>query len=239
MKKSLVYSLSSVVLASSIFSGASLASASEVHTENVVEVNQTISLPELISTGEIKNANWDNEIYSVVYEKDNQNYEVEYNGKTNLVTINGEVQQDLSYEYNPELALNNSQNAVSGDGNTNAITYAAAKPEAGYDYVGTLSGNTKEAKNAASLAVQLGGLIPGAGWGIAGLRILLVYTGHTLSTDERIPEKYYSYDLYQKGFMTTKWYQYTTTTLFEDKAHKKASGKPWTSNKQHIDLPNS
>lgn len=237
MKKFLGYSLSSVVLASSIFSGAGMVSAAEVPTENVAEDNQTINLPELISTGEIKNANWDNEIYSVIYQKDNQNYEVEYNGKTGLVTINGEVQQDLAYEYNPELALNNSQNTEIGNGNS--ITFAAAKPEKGYDYVGTLKGHTKEAKNAASLATQLGLLIPGAGWGINSLKILLVYTGHKLSTDERIPSKYYTYDLYQKGFMTEKWYQYTTTTLFEDKDYKTASGKSWTSNKQKIDLPNS
>lgn len=237
MKKFLVYSLSSAVLASSIFASTGTVSAApQSSTENIIESNQTISLEELISTGKLKTSNFDNQIYSVIYEKDHQEYKIEYNGNNGLVTINGEIQQGFTYEYNPELALLNSQNSV--EDRNNISTYASA-PKAGYSYVGTLKGHTKEAKNAAALATQLGLLIPGAGWGINAVKVLLVLTGHNLNTNEKIPSKYYTYDLYQKGFMTSSWYQYSTVTLYEDKNYKTRSGNSWTSSPQKIDLPNS
>lgn len=237
MKKILVYSLSSAVLASSIFTSTGIVSAAEKSpTENIIEINQTVTLEDLISTGKIKSSSFENQIYSVTYEKDYQEYEIEYNGNNGLVTINGEIQKEFTYEYNPELALVNSQNPV--DHRNNVSTFAAA-PKSGYSYVGTLKGHTKEAKNAAALATQLGLLIPGTGWGINALKVLLVFTGHSLNTTEKIPSKYYTYDLYQKGFMTTSWYQYSTTTLYEDSNYKTKSGNSWTSNPKKIDLPNS
>ncbi|AMA71776.1 MULTISPECIES: hypothetical protein [Aneurinibacillus] len=235
MKKFFVYSLSSALLAGSILSGAGAVSAAtqeEFPAENIT-VNQSVSLGELISTGKIKNATLKNRIYSVTYEKDQQEYKVEYNGNTGLVTINGAIQEGFTFEYNPQLALNSQKSVES----TNTVSINAAAAKSGYSYVGTLKGHTDTAKNAYSLAVQLSLLIPGTGWGINAVKVLLLYTDYDLN--EKIPSKYYKYDLYQKGFMTNNWYQYSVTTLYEDKNYKIKSGESWTSNPQKIDLPNS
>ncbi|WP_433596432.1 hypothetical protein [Lysinibacillus xylanilyticus] len=62
-------------------------------------------------------------------------------------------------------------------------------------------------------------------------------TGYNAS--ELIPSAYYTYQLYEKGFMTKDWYQYTSTRFYEDSERTKSMGPWWTSEVQKINLPNS
>ncbi|MDO3680656.1 hypothetical protein [Paenibacillus ehimensis] len=103
-----------------------------------------------------------------------------------------------------------------------------------YQYVGTMSGHTQAAKDAAALAATLAGSIPGLGWTAKAITTL---TGYGIN--QSIPAAYYTYDLYQKGFMTENWYQYSVVRFYEDKEHTKPMGQAWTTNPVHIDLPNS
>ncbi|MEK5312076.1 MULTISPECIES: hypothetical protein [Bacillus] len=226
MRKKIICSTLSALVAFGVLSNSNIASASTEKTYQSATHNVTVE--ELSESGKIQNANLENNVYSVTYNKNGKLYDVEYNGNTENVTINGKIQEGISYEYNPQLANSN---------NNSEISTSAAKPKSGYKYVGTSKGHTKEVTSAASLYMKLALLIPGAGWGINSVRVLLVYTDHNL--DKYIPQKYYKYDLYQKGFMTDKWYQYTTTRLYNDKKYKKPSGKAWTSNPKRVDLPNS
>ncbi|WP_144472937.1 hypothetical protein [Bacillus pumilus] len=226
LKKKLVYSTLSTLIAFGVLSTSNTASASTEETYKNATYNTTVE--ELKESGKIQDASLKNGIYSVTYNKNGKLYDVEYNGNTENVTINGKIQGNISYEYNPKSASNNSNSEIS--------TYAA-KPKSGYKYVGTMKGHTKTVTSATSLALNLGLLIPGTGWGINSVKALLVYTNHDIY--KYIPQKYYKYDLYEKGVLTNKWYQYSTTRLYDDKKYKKPSGKAWTSNPTRIDLPNS
>lgn len=164
-------------------------------------------------------------------------YRIVYDGNSGNVTIDGLIQSGLTYEYNSELAV-----PTQNDSTKNSITInysndagggsSAVKP--GYKYVGTIKGNTEKAKNAAALASALAGTIPGLGWGKA---CVIIMTGYNAS--ELIPSAYYIYQLYEKGFMTKDWYQYTSTRFYEDSERTKPMGPWWTSEVQKINLPNS
>lgn len=233
MKKQFIYSLSSLLLASSFFT------STNTHANENTNAN-SITLMELNEFAEIKTAQLKGNTYTAEYMKDEELYSVVYNGNTGDVTINGEIQKDVTYEYNPALALkSNTLNSSSNTNQSGNISTFAAAPKTGYSYVGTLKGHTKESKNAAYLATQLALLIPGAGYSINTVKVLLVFGGYTFSSSERIPSKYYKYDLYQKGFMTNNWYQYSTVRLYNDSAYKKPAGNSWTSNPEKIYLPNS
>lgn len=103
-----------------------------------------------------------------------------------------------------------------------------------YTYQGTMSGHTKTTKDNIELAGNLAGLIPGLGVWSKGIIVLTCYFAK-----DKIPDAYYTYELYQKGFMTKNWYQYSIVRLYEDKAHTKPMGKAWKSSPSHILLPNS
>lgn len=193
---------------------------------------KSINLSELNSNYQVTNAKQNGLIRTVTYAKNNEKHVVVFNGNTGQVKIDNVVQKDLSYEYDPQKAT--AATAKTSYSASSTVTTMAAAPKSGYKYVGSISGHTKEAKSAAKLATQLIGVIPGLGW---GTKAVLILTGY--KAEDSIPSLYYKYDLYQKGFMTNNWYQYTTTRFYKDSAHKKAIGKPWTSSPQKIDLPNS
>ncbi len=106
-----------------------------------------------------------------------------------------------------------------------------------YTYVGTMSGHTRatEIKDYATLAGTLANIIPGLG---VATRVAIVLTSF-IPKAVLPPDAYYTYELYQKGFMTKNWYQYSIVRLYEDKAHTKPMGKAWKSSPTHIPLPNS
>lgn len=208
--------------------------ASEINTESqvvqTVEEESALSLEQLYADYQISDATMEGLVRTVTYEKNGEKHIVVYNAESGNVTIDGVIQEGLTYEYDPNKALlvNNPNTSNSG------ITTYAAAAKTGYKYVGTMSGHTKEAKDAAQLALTLAGIIPGVGWGAGSV---LIVTGYVAG--QRIPSLYYTYDLYQKGFMTESWYQYSTTRMYKDSAHKKPTGKAWTSKAEKIYLPNS
>lgn len=237
MKKKFIYSLSSLILAGSLLGNANT-HAAENESVNESKKRNNITLIELNEIAEIQSAQLKGNIYTAEYKKNEELYSVIYNGNTGHVTINGEIQTDVTYEYDPALALNNPSTSTNTS-QTGGISTFAAAPKTGYSYVGTLKGHTKESKNAAYLATQLALLIPGAGYTVNTVKVLLVFGGYNFSTSERIPSKYYKYDLYQKGFMTSNWYQYSTVRLYNDSNYKKPAGNSWTSKAEKIYLPNS
>lgn len=94
----------------------------------------------------------------------------------------------LNYDFDEKKAeiANGTQNSSA----TDTFTTMAAKPKAGYKYVGTVSGHTKESKNAVTLVGSLFGTIPGLGWGAKAAGVLFAYW-----TKERIPDAYSFSDL--------------------------------------------
>lgn|GEM_PF-3372022 len=230
-----------LLTALTIFSAGIIPTTSTLAAEKTIKKEQTkqlelkatksLTLGELNSNYKVSNYKQNGLIRTVTYVNGPEKHVVVYNGENGQITIDNITQVGLSYEYDPSKEISANNYSIS---NSPIAKIAAAKPKSGYKYVGTISGTTKEAKNAALLAVSLASTIPGLGW---GAKVVCVLTGYTIN--ERIPKLYYEYDLYQKGFMTNNWYQYTTTRMYKDKAHKKPTGKPWTSNPQKIDLPNS
>ncbi|MEH7003734.1 MULTISPECIES: hypothetical protein [Priestia] len=194
------------------------------------QVQEALSIEDLNTNYQVSDVNTDGLVRTVTYENGNDQHTVVYNGLNGSVTIDTQVQEDLVYEY--DTTKENTVNNASTTQGT--FTTMAAKPKSGYKYVGTLSGHTKEAKNAADLAGKLSLVIPGLGW---GAKVAIILSGYAIN--QKVPAAYYTYDLYEKGAMTTNWYQYSTTRLYKDKAHKKPMGKAWTSSPQHIYLPNS
>ncbi|AME07795.1 hypothetical protein NNG64_14140 [Bacillus siamensis] len=217
------------VLAASIASGTVLptssAFAKSIQAPSYEQLNKDFK----ITSEVIKD---DGKLVEIQYAKQGEKHKAVLNAKDHTVKVDGEVQKGLNYDFDEKKAeiANGTQNSSA----TDTFTTMAAKPKAGYKYVGTVSGHTKESKNAITLVGSLFGTIPGLGWGAKAAGVLFAYW-----TKERIPDAYYKYDLYEKGAMTNSWYQYTTTQFFEDKAHKKPMGKPWTSSPTKIDLPNS
>ncbi|MED0893026.1 hypothetical protein, partial [Aneurinibacillus migulanus] len=135
-------------------------------------------------------------IREVTYKKNDETHKVVFNGEDTMIKIYSKIQPGFSFEFDEEKARQNSIGAVTGQ--SGEITTNAAPPMSGYRYVGTLSGSTKSTKNATALAVTLSGFIPGVG---ITARAVIVMTGYGIN--ERIPTAYYTYDLYEKGFMTT------------------------------------
>ncbi|MES5922208.1 hypothetical protein QCI44_30460 [Bacillus cereus group sp. RP37] len=229
-KKILASMAAAVVITSGILP--TVSSAEENNTSNKIVQNAEVSpvtIEKLHSDYQIVDASIEGLIRTNVYEKNGEQHIVVFDGVTGNVKIDNVIQEDLSYEYDP-IAANKRNNPVEKD---NPIMRAAA-PKAGYKYVGTLTGHTKEAKNAAALGSTLATTIPGLGW---GAKVAIILTGY--KANERIPSCYYSYDLYQKGFMTNNWYQYSTTRLYKDSKRTKQMGQAWTSQPQKIYLPNS
>ncbi|MFS0647591.1 hypothetical protein [Siminovitchia sp. 179-K 8D1 HS] len=224
--KKILYSILSIVLVSSLLTNTIYASEHSVQSNSV---SNDIDIAVLNESYTIVNATLKDSIYTVYYKSGNNLQIVVYDGQTGLVTINGDVQEGVSFEYDPSRELKDTTSS-----SQNEFTIAAAKPKKGYKYVGTLRGHTKTAKNAASLAAQLSLTIPGMGWSAKVVTVLLGTAANT-----KIPSRYYEYDLYQKGFMTNKWYQYSTVRFYKDKKYKKRIGKTWTSKPKKIDLPNS
>ncbi len=219
-KKFIGFLMALIILFAGIIPGTATLAAEKIK-------QQPLTIGELTSNFKVSSYKQNGLVRTVTYIKGSKKHVVVYNGKTGKITIDNVVQAGLKYEYDPskETAYNT---------NSSKVTILAAKPKSGYKYVGTISGSTKDAKDAASLAVSLASTIPGLGW---GAKIVCVLTGYAIN--ENIPKLYYKYDLYQKGFMTDHWYQYSTTRMYKDKAHKKPIGKAWTSKPQKIYLPNS
>ncbi|MEK4268962.1 MULTISPECIES: hypothetical protein [Bacillus] len=207
---------------------ASYASAKEVTSQ------ETTSYEQLVKDYKIKSEKISSNGKLVEYEyvSGNQSHKVQLNAIDHTVKVDGVIQKGLSFEYDENVAKR--ENVNFSDSNPNSFTTQAAKPKKGYKYVGTMSGHTKAAKNALTVTMSLVGIVPGIGFGGKAASILFAYWAK-----ERIPDAYYTYDLYSKGAMTYNWYQYSTVQFFQDKAHKKKMGKPWTSSPAHIDLPNS
>ncbi|MEC1431129.1 hypothetical protein P9C69_10440 [Bacillus subtilis] len=171
-------------------------------------------------------------LVEIEYVSGNETHKVQMNGNDHTVKVDGIEQKGLNFEYDENVAKRT--NYENNNLKSNEFTTQAAKPKKGYHYVGTLSGHTKAAKNALSVTMSLVGIVPGLGWGSKAATILFSYWAK-----EQIPDAYYKYDLYEKGAMIDSWYQYATVQFFEDKAHKKKMGKPWTSTPAKVDLPNS
>lgn len=240
-KKKVLFSLAATaLLATTILPTVSHAEESSSDNQVIQNADSTqaeLTLGTLNSEYQMTGSTMQGVIRTITYQKDEEKHIVVLNGENGSVTIDNIVQTDLSFEYNPEEAMTRQMESVNGNeeqSSPSSIMLKAAAPKKGYHYMGTMSGNTKTAKNAAVLAVALAGTIPGIGWSGAAVAVL---TGYGLN--ERIPELYYTYDLYDKGFMTDQWYQYTTTRFYKDKKHKKPTGKAWTSKPQYYPLPNS
>jgi len=240
-KKKVLFNLAATaLLATTILpttSHAEQISADNQIIQNTNSTHSKLTLVTLNSEYQMTGSTMQGIIRTITYQRDEEKHIVVLNGENGSVTINNIVQTDLSFEYNPEEAMTRQMENINGNeeqSTHNSIMLKAAAPKQGYHYMGTMSGNTKTAKNAAILAAALAGTIPGIGWYGS---VVAVLTGYGLN--ERIPELYYTYDLYDKGFMTNQWYQYTTTRFYEDKKHKKPTGKAWTSKPQHYPLPNS
>lgn len=233
MKKGKVL-LSTVALALSVSAltpSISFASNETSAVEQSVSVAQSdITLEQLFSSYQIADQKQEGKIREITYKKNDEIHNVIFNGEDGTVRIDGKVQPDFSFEFDKEKAR---QNASTSGQSTQSTTYAAP-PMSGYTYVGTLSGHTQEAKDAAALAASLATLIPGVGITAKAAAVLTSYV-----VTSRIPSAYYTYDLYEKGFMTTNWYQYSTIRMYYDYAHKQPMGQSWTTSPQHIDLPNS
>lgn len=211
---------------------ANVAEQAAVTEQAVLTEQSDVTLEQLMSNYQIVDEKLEGKIREVTYKKNDETHKVVFNGEDTTVKIDGKIQPDFSFEFDEEKARQNSIGAVSAQ--SGEVTTSAAPPMSGYQYVGTLSGSTGPAKDAAALAVALGGFIPGLG---ITARAVIVLTGYGINN--RIPAAYYTYDLYQKGFMTTNWYQYSTIRMYYDYAHNQPMGQPWTTSPQHIDLPNS
>ncbi|MGG4037837.1 hypothetical protein [Heyndrickxia ginsengihumi] len=218
-----------IVSAGVIPTTTTLAAEKEPTKQAELKTSNSLTLGELNSSYKVSNYEQNGLIRTVTYVNENgtEKHVVVYNGENGKITIDNITQVGLSYEYDPSLATTNNSSS-------SQITTMVAKPKSGYEYVGSISGNTNSAKGAAALAVSLASTIPGLGWSAKAVSIV---TGYAIN--ENIPKLYYRYDLYQKGFMTDHWYQYTITHMYKDKAHKKPTGKAWTSKPEKIDLPNS
>lgn len=230
-KKIILKSLAAAaIITTGISPTVSFAKENTVSNKIVQTTNVTpVTIEQLNSNYQIIDASMEGLIRTNTYEKDGERHIVVFDGVTGNVKIDNVIQKDLSYEYDP-IAAHNRNNSIEKD---NPIMRAAA-PKAGYQYVGTLKGHTSEAKNAAALGAALAGTIPGLGW---GAKVAIILTGY--GANQKIPACYYSYDLYQKGFMTNNWYQYSTTRLYKDSARTKPMGQSWTSQPKKIYLPNS
>lgn len=230
--KFLALSAVAAIAISSVAPISTHAQGPDINVENQQQERTEINLPTLISNYEVSDSSLKESVYTVSYEKAGELHKVVYNGNTGEVFIDNILQPDVTYEYDQSLA-SPSQNAT----NINASevsTFAEKASTSDYKYMGTLKGKTDDAKNLASFAVGLALLIPGLNF-YTGASILLV--GY--AKDEYIPSHYYTYNLYEKGAMTTSWYQYTTVRLYKDSARLNPAGKWWTSSPQHISLPNS
>ena len=246
-KKITILIMTVAIMVTTYFLPAS-ALAEKKEKSSTTEALNKLTVSDLESQFEIIDSTFKGSIRTVTYKKGSELHIVVFNGVTGYVTIDKIKQKDLFFEYDLEKAkainsVNSSENSYSDGYKFKAAAaktkvktnHKPAKPKKGYKYVGTLTGHTKESKNALDLASKLTLAIPNVKFAV---KVVIILTGTKASS--KIPSAYYTHDLYQKGFMTEKWYQYSTTKLYKDKANKKPmSGKSWTSKPKKIDLPNS
>lgn len=234
--KFLALSAVAAIAVSSVSPISTNAQEQNIDVENQQQESSEINLSTLISQYKISNTSLKDLVYIVTYEKDGKSHEVIYNGNTGEVFIDNILQKDVTYEYEQSQLLGSSSQSPANTSTAQPSTsvFEDRSSTSGYKYMGTLKGKTDDAKNLASFAVGLGLLIPGLNFA-SGVAILLI--GY--AKDEYIPSHYYTYKLYEKGAMTSNWYQYSTVRIYKDSKRLKPAGDWWTSSPQQIYLPNS
>lgn len=80
----------------------------------------------------------DGKLVEIQYAKQGEKHKAVLNAKDHTVKVDGEVQKGLNYDFDEKKAeiANGTQNSSA----TDTFTTMAAKPKAGYKYVGTVSG---------------------------------------------------------------------------------------------------
>lgn len=233
--KFLALSAVAAIAVSSVSPISTNAQEQDINVENQQQESSEINLSTLISNYKISNTSLKDSVYTVTYEKNGKSHKVIYNGNTGEVFIDNILQKDVTYEYEQSESLRSSSQTPTNISTAQARTSVFEnRSTSGYKYMGTLKGKTDDAKNLASFAVGLALLIPGLNFA-SGVGILLI--GY--AKDEYIPSHYYTYKLYEKGAMTSNWYQYSTIRIYKDAERLKPAGNWWTSSPQHIYLPNS